>query len=163
LRCVSDTTLLIDLREGGLTRHAFRLSIAWMAPDVVLEELEAEHTARLLRLGLQRMELTGEQVEEVAVLAERYLGPSRPDLFGLVLAKAQDAILITGDRLLREAAEREGIPVHGTLWILDQLVDLEFVTRHQAAVALRRMVNRGRWLPKGDVAERLQRWRRAGV
>lgn len=113
--CVSDTTLLVDLREGGITRHIFRLPTTWLAPDVVLEaELEAGHAQRLLRLGLQKRELTGDQVEEVAVLAQRYLGPSRADLFCLVLAKAEHATLVTSDKSLREAAEQEGIPVHGT-------------------------------------------------
>ncbi len=161
--CVSDTTLLVDLQAGGITRHIFRLPTTWLAPDVVLEEeLEAGHMERLLRLGLQKRELTGDQVEEVAVLAQRYLGPSRADLFCLVLAKAEHATLVTSDESLREAAGHEGITVHGTLWILDQLVEHEHVTRPQAATALRRMVDNDRWLPATEVGERLRRWRRAG-
>ena len=88
--CVSDTTLLVDLREGGITRYIFRLPAVWLAPDVALdEELEADHAERLLRLGLQKRGLTGDQVEEVVTLAQCYLGPSRADLFCLVLAKAE--------------------------------------------------------------------------
>jgi len=134
----------------------------WLAPDVVLEEeLEAAHAERLLRLGLQKRELTGDQVEEVVVLAQRYLGPSRADLFCLVLAKAEHATLVTSDKSLREAAEQEGIPVHGTLWILDFLVRNDLVHRQQAAAALRRMVENNRWLPQEAVAERLRQWRRS--
>jgi predicted nucleic acid-binding protein len=123
------------------------------------EELEAGHAQRLLRLGLQKRELTGDQVEEVAVLAERYLGPSRADLFCLALARAEHATLVTSDKSLREAAEQEGIPVHGTLWILDLLVSNELVPRDQVATALRRMVENNRWLPQDAVAEHLRRWR----
>lgn len=160
--CVSDTTLLVDLREGGITRHVFRLPTVWLAPDVVLEEeLEAAHAERLLRLGLQKRELTGDQVEEVVALAQRYLGPSRADLFCLVLAKAEHATLVTSDKSLREAAEQEGIPVHGTLWILDFLVGNDLVPRQQAAAALRRMVENNRWLPQTEVDERLRQWRRS--
>jgi predicted nucleic acid-binding protein len=134
-----------------------------MSPDVVLEEeLETEHAERLLRLGLQKRELTGDQVEEVATLAKRYLGPSRADLFCLTLARVEHATLVTSDRGLREAAEQEGIPVHGTLWILDLLVRHELVPRRQAAAALRRMVESNRWLPQEEVAERLRQWRRSG-
>ncbi len=161
--CVSDTALLVDLREGGITRYIFRLPTVWLAPDVVLEEeLEAAHAERLLRLGLQRRELTGDQVEEVVALAQRYLGPSRADLFCLVLAKAEHATLVTSDKSLREAAEQEGIPVHGTLWILDFLVRNDLVPRQQAAAALRRMVENNRWLPQAEVDERLRQWRRSG-
>ncbi len=161
--CVSDTTLLVDLRQGGITRYIFRLPTVWLAPDVVLdEELEADHAQRLLRLGLKTRGLTGDQVEEVVILAQRYLGPSRADLFCLVLAKAEQATLVTSDKSLREAAEQEGIPVHGTLWILDLLVRHEIVPRQQAAAALRRMVENNRWLPQEEVAERLRQWRRSG-
>ncbi len=119
--CVSDTTLLVDLQAGGIIGQIFKLPTTWLAPDVVLEEeLEAGLMERLLRLGLQKRELIGDQVEEVTLLAQRYLGPSRADLFCLVLAKGERAILVTSDESLREAAGHEGIPVHGTLWILDQ-------------------------------------------
>jgi predicted nucleic acid-binding protein len=160
--CVSDTTLLVDLRAGGILRQVFKLSTTWLSPDVVLGEIETELAERLLRLGLQKRELSGDQVEEVAALAQHHLGPSRADLFCIVLAKAERATLVTSDKSLREAAAREGISVHGTLWVLDQVVKHGLVTRPQTAVALQRMVDNNRWLPASEVAEHLRRWRHGG-
>ncbi|NPV81898.1 MAG: hypothetical protein HPY52_16830 [Firmicutes bacterium] len=71
-------------------------------------------------MGLRNFELPGSQVLKVLELASKYRGPSRADLFALALAIALPGVLLISDKRLREAAENEGVPVHGTLWLLDE-------------------------------------------
>ena len=63
------------------------------------------------------------------------------------------ASLLTGDRHLRAAAEQEGVPVHGTLWLLDEMVRLAVVSPRLAAQALERMLERGSRLPLDECQE----------
>jgi len=156
--CVTDTNVWIDLDDAGLTDLIFRLPLNLQAPDVIVAELERPDGAVLVERGLQVRELTGSQVLEVARLARQYLRPSRSDLFALVLAKSEGATLLTGDRHLRSAAESEGVNVHGTLWLVDEMVEARLLEQREAAARLLRMVQAGRRLPTEEVKRRLKIW-----
>jgi len=134
---------------------ALRLPQELIAPDVVIEELHTPDGEDLVDLGLRVMELSGSQVLMVLDLAERYARPSRQDLFALVLSREIEAILLTGDGSLREAAEREGVQVHGTIWLLDQMVEHEIIDKQERAASLKLMVESGSRLPWEEIKARL--------
>ncbi|WP_461393353.1 DUF3368 domain-containing protein [Deferrisoma sp.] len=157
---VLDANVLIDLHRGGVLDAVFRLGVSLAAPDVVVAELRVPDGAALLGMGLASLELSPEQVREVAELIPRYPGASTNDIFALVLAKALAAPLLTGDRHLRRAAEDQGVAVHGTLWLLDEMVRAGVIRKSQAANALTRMLAHGRRLPKGECERRLRAWAR---
>lgn len=92
---------------------------------------------------------------KVADLAARYLRPSRQDLFALVLAETLGATLLTGDGALREAAREMGVEVHGTIWLLDQMMAHGIIDGQKRAQALRLMIDSGSRLPKDEVESRL--------
>lgn len=160
--CVTDTNVWIDLHTADLSDLIFRLPLRLLAPDVIVSELERPPGKDLTDRGLIVRELTGTQVGMVAQLAARYLQPSRTDLFALVLAQEDRAILLTGDRHLRLAAEQEGVEVHGTLWILDQMVNSTLLDPQDAARRLLQMEQAGRRLPAEEVKQRLKIWSGAG-
>jgi predicted nucleic acid-binding protein len=95
---------------------------------------------------------------EVVALRARYRRVSANDLFALVLARALGVTLLTGDRHLRKVAEQEGVEVHGTLSVLDEMVRLGVVAPAGAAEALERMLERGSRLPKAECRRRLRKW-----
>jgi predicted nucleic acid-binding protein len=155
LQCVTDTNIWIDLHRGDIIEKAFELQIELIAPDVVINELHNPGGEQLVGLGLQKRELSGPQVQMVLDIAERYAQPSRTDLFALILAREMNAVLLTGDSSLRNAAENEGIGVHGTLWLLDQMVEHSIINKKERAVSLRRMVAYGCRFPIEEVKARL--------
>ena len=157
---VTDANIWIDLHIGELINETFQLPLPLVAPDVIIAELKEPEGQALVSLGLQKEELSGEEVLQVAGLAARYPAPSRVDLFALVLAKARGGVLLTGDGHLRKAAEKEKVPVHGTLWILDELVQRLIVSPRNAAQALEKMRARGSRLPRAECELRLKKWRR---
>jgi predicted nucleic acid-binding protein len=156
---VVDTGVLIDLHAGGLLKAVFQLPLFLLAPDVLVAELQQPDGNLLLDYGLARIELSGAEVQEVYRLVALYQGPSVNDLFALALAKTLGASLLTGDRHLRAAAEQEGVPVHGTLCLLDEMVRLAVVPPRLAAQALERMLEHGSRLPLNECQERLERWK----
>lgn len=159
LMYVVDANILIDLHVGGLLSEFFRLPFRFVTPDVVVAELDEPDGETLVARGLERGEFSGEQVLQVIHLRGRYRQVSAQDLFALVLAQALDAILLTGDRHLRQVAEAEGIAIHGTLWVLDEMVGLGVVPPGRAAQALERMLAGGRRLPRAECQARMRRWR----
>ncbi len=157
---VVDSNVLIDLHKADLLSAAFSLPVTFGSPDVVLAELEVPSRKTLLELGLEERELAGEQVKAVVGLNSRHPKPSRIDMFVLQLAIAEDALLLTGDRDLREAARKEDVEVHGTIWLLDQLVQEAVVEPAMAALSLGRLLKTDppRRLPDQEVHRRLKSW-----
>lgn len=153
MRWVIDSNVLIDLHHEKLLRVVLSLPVNCLSVDVALAELERPSRDHLLELGMVECELSGEQVLSVVRLNEKYAKPSRIDMFLLQLAIAEDAVLLTGDLNLRYAAHKEGVEVHGTLWLLDYLLEQELIDPPRAADSLRRMmsVDPPRRLPAKEV------------
>ena len=156
--CVTDTNVWIDLRVGNLLDNVFELDARWLLPDLVGSELGTERKELLVEWGLEVRSLTGEEIEAVIRLNDAYSAPSRTDMATLIVARAEDGILVTGDGALREAAGEEDIEVHGTLWVVDALVDTEIVETAEAARALQLMMEADRRLPRDEVNQRVEAW-----
>lgn len=109
-------------------------------------------------LGLRRGELTGKQVLELVQLRRKYQQPSINDLSALVLAKALNIGLLTNDKSLRNTARQEGIQVHGTLWILDEMVRLQIIKNIKAVDVLRLMLDTGSRFPHDECQKRFTEW-----
>lgn len=158
-QCVLDTNVPIDFHRGGLLEVLFRLPYDFLAPDVIIAELEVPAGRALITLGLRSVSLSGEEVLEVLALADRHRRPSVNDLFALILARTRGATLLTGDRALRALAEAEGLEVHGSLWLLDALVRLKIATPWEASAGLNLMLAHGSRLPERECRLRIRRWR----
>ena len=157
--CVVDANVLVDLHVGGVLHQLAELPFDMVAPDVIVAELERPDRNTVLSAGLMEEALSPDQVLTVAAKVRQYDGVSTNDLFALVLAQAMGTTLLTGDSDLRTVARGEGVDVHGTLWVLDRMVELAIVTPTRAADALEAMLEAGRWLPRGESVERIDRWR----
>jgi len=157
---VTDSNIWIDFYFGELIEEVFKLPFQFIAPDVIVEELEQPSGKSLLSLGLEKRELTAELVSQVEKLTHMYPRPSINDLFALVLAKHLKIVLLTGDGELRKAARQEGVGVHGVLWLLDKVVQYQVIVPNKAAEALRKMLAHGSRLPQSEIQKRLRLWRK---
>jgi predicted nucleic acid-binding protein len=157
--CILDTSVLIDLHISGVHRKIFDMPYEFALPDVILDEFDQSQGKVLLQLGLQSLELSGDEVAFVERLAGYHQGISVQDLFALVAAVDRNAILITGDHQLRGLAEtRFGLKVHGTIWFLDEMIRFDILHPRLAAQALKKMINAGSRLPPDECAQRLRAW-----
>ena len=144
---VSDTTIFIDLQEGRLLKTIFQLPYQWMVPDILYEE-ELTTYRNLVDLGLQIGELNSHSsMPYVVKLVHQYKKPSRNDCFALALAKQEQCRLLTGDKDLRKAAEKEDVTVSGTIWIVNPLKAHTVITNSEAQKAYKMMRDNHRRLP----------------
>jgi predicted nucleic acid-binding protein len=155
---ISDANIIIDMNTGGLLRLMFRFDATFAVPDVLYEEeLRTDHP-ELLRLGFKRVELNEDTVAYAGRLVEkdRTLGASINDLLALALARQEECPLLTGDGRLRTAGQTEGIEVHGTLWLIEQMVRAGTMTVRQAEAGYAKMREAGRRLPWDEVDQQLR-------
>jgi hypothetical protein len=160
---VTDANIIIDLGAGGLLEEIFRIpEIEFCTPDVLYLEELAQHYGVLPGLGLKVLSQPAEAVEYVAQLRSRYRGPSTNDLFALAMARSLTCALLSGDRSLRVAAETEGVEIHGTLWLMERLLEARIVPIERVVVAYDAMKRDGSRLPWHEVEAQIGRWRQPG-
>ena len=162
---VNDASCLIDLHKARLL-HALRelphrlvVPLPIRASEVLT--LSAADWALMDARGLTTFDLPGEDVVQAMGYRMRNPGLSAND--SLCLATAQrfeDAVLLTGDRLLRNVAKRLEIDVHGVLWLHDLLVaaDAAPVLQLRAALEIWRD-DAAVFLPRAELERRLRRLR----
>jgi rRNA-processing protein FCF1 len=158
LKCVVDANLLIDLEFGRILIDFFKLPFIFITPREIFAELQTIDTTILARLGLRKSKTMDYQDLEAIRLRAIYRKTSFNDLLTLVTAKANGAMLLTGDRYLRIAAIQEKVLTHGTLWVLDEMVRLNIISPQQAAKALRLMLDNNRRLPIDECTVRFNEW-----
>lgn len=158
LLLVSDANILIDIEEGRLTPAVFRSPYEIAVPDVLFEYELRERHSHLLELGLRVKSLTAESIKKIESLTAQYPRPSRIDHSALALAIQEQCLLLTGDKDLRVAAQKEKVEVHGTLWIVEQLLNQKLIQPQHAKVSFDTMKAKGSRLPWGDVDVLLNKW-----
>lgn len=155
---ISDANILIDMECGGLLAPMFRLEYEFAVPDVLYDEELSEHHPEVIALGLGKIEVGADGVEYVERIVPEATrrGISRNDLLALALARQEDCLLLTGDSRLRTLAEEEGREVHGTIWLVGELVRVGRVRLPRVKRAYNAMRAAGRRLPQAEVEAQLQ-------
>lgn len=103
--------------------------------------------------------MNGDLVSEAYTLRQQYVQTSVNDLLALTLAKHENCQLLTGDKALRQVATKFNVEVHGTLWLVDQMINQGKITVEVARVSFQRMKNSGSRLPWKEIEKMLnERW-----
>ena len=135
----------------------FQLDYQFAVPDILFEEELKTHHDCCIDYGLCVLELGEIAVGYAIKFIEKYLKPSRNDLFALALAKHEECPLITGDRALRDVAENEEIEVHGTIWLIEQLALQKIIAMDAVKLAYSKMEKAQRRLPWDLVRKSIDR------
>lgn len=160
---VQDANVLIDLEIAGLFDLWFKTGIETHTTDLIRAELEkGSHTQAVSYFMSGQVVEHALSFDEIMVVSEleREVGSKAKfnDCSVLYLAMKLNAMLISGDKPLREAGKERRIEVHGTLWILDQLVERRLITGKVAASKLDYLRSQGRFLPESECQVRLKLW-----
>jgi len=155
LLIISDASVLIDIEHGNLTSAMFGLPWQFAVPDILFAEELAEQHGRLLQLGLISKTMDGNQVNEAYKLRQEYVQTSVNDLLALILAKHENCQLLTGDKALRKVAAKLNVEVHGTIWLVNQMVQQQKITVEVARVSFQYMKNSGSRLPWSKIEKML--------
>jgi predicted nucleic acid-binding protein len=156
---ILDTNICVDLFNGNLLESVLRLPGSFLLPDVIVAELKEPDGNSLISLGYTSLQLSPDAVQIVFQYTEQYRKPSRRDLFALAAAKTLNAILLTGDKDLRETAQNEHVDVHGLLWLLDLMFGAQIVSGLQLINALDNIISKGARLPKKEIQRLKEKWK----
>lgn len=157
---VSDANVLIDVAAGGIIDRVFRIpDFELCVPNVLFAEELAEQYPLLPSFGLQVLNMRGDLVMQAGVLRREFRQTSVNDLLALVLAEDLKCPLLTGDRALRHLARQRGNDVHGTIWIVRQLLEASLISVSKGEAAFESMRADGSRLPWVEAYEMLADFR----
>lgn len=162
----SDTNIWIDFLSIKRLELPFRLEYTFlMSKEVLLRELRSpvDLPEKLLVAGLQQVELDEAEYWLAMTYRSRYHRLSEADAVALAIAKNRAITLLSGDGALRKAAQTEDVPVRGTIWIFDELLQNKCISEEeyvQAMQDLKIQQTHGRRLPISEIDLRIQRFQR---
>ena len=159
---VSDTSVLIDIERAGLMAHLFALPHEFVVPDLLYDRELAPHGgADLVARGLRIEDLSGTEVQLAAQVRRQNGALSLPDAYAFSLARERGWTLLTGDGLLRILARRAQLPMHGVLWIFDEMEVHDVCSSDDLYDGLTALAQHPRCrLPRPEMDTRLLRYRR---
>lgn len=156
--CIIDANVIFDAVAGDILPEIFELGYRIITTNFVMGEIKTIPHSELISKGLIIQDMPGDLVEEIWKLRENHIELSIHDISVLVMASHTNAIMLSGDGALRIAAKKAEIPYHGTLWIMDKLVEKEIILPERAAEALQSMCDSDRWLPEEECRRRIRMW-----
>lgn len=160
---INDASCLIDLKKGQLLQPMMRLPFHFVVPYPIRETelltLTQDDWDILDTAGVETYDLGSDAVSKAFALKSEIPKLSANDCFCLVTALERDnAILLTGDGLLRSTAAERQVEVHGVLWIVDRLAELD-ISLNQLLVSALELWQQDRsvLLPDQEITSRLRR------
>ena len=164
---VNDTNVFIDLYEVGLLEEFFSLPWEVHTTNFVMLELlkEGQHDTIAKYKADQRLNVPVFEAEELMEIGNLYqqnlnkINLSFTDCSVWYYAKVNKYILLTGDRKLRTVSVFDGVDVHGVVYVFDNLVELEIISRQIAIEKLQQLYAINNRLPKEEIDKRINKWR----
>lgn len=161
---VSDTNVFIDLISVGLQEQFFLLPAEIHTTDMVVFEVtregQTEIMTDLIDKGFLKVKThTPEEMLPFFLAEHRKYNLSPADYSVLTYSKNNGYVLLTGDGKLRKAALSEGVEVHGSIYVISQMVEHHILSELQAAEILETLKNNNQRLPKGQLDFLIKKWR----
>lgn len=159
----SDTNIWLDFYFINRLELPFYLPYTYlMSEDALNEEVLFTDNLKdkLLTLGLCAINISSEEFDLALEYAREYPKLSTHDCTALAISKHNNIMLLTGDKSLRTAAKRENVDIVGTLGILDQLFDGNFINEMEFEYCLKELERLNKKivrLPDNEIKKRLDK------
>ena len=126
--CCIDANILFDFIAGDIFDLLFLLPFDFHTPDIVANEISGSYSERqLMQLGLKILALDDSEVLEIFTLKQEHTGLSVEDVSVYFLSRKHGTMILSNDGPLRELADASRIEYHGTLWLLEEMVQGEIL------------------------------------
>ncbi|MFK8005098.1 MAG: DUF3368 domain-containing protein [Saprospiraceae bacterium] len=160
---VTDANIFIDLFELKLLSLFFELDLDIYTTQEVLLECDKIQREQL-QLFIKNKKLIVKNISDADALKMESMtfnkGLSEPDKSVLFVAKNENGMVISGDKLIRKWCQKNKIEVHGILWVLDEINQAQLISSQEVIEKLETLLQFNFWLPTIAANELLERWRK---
>jgi len=160
---VNDASILIDLMKINLSDEFFRLPFKMHTTDLVSAEVTDENVLRfqqyIKKKKIQIWSFSDKEFEEVLKIKSDNPPLSMADCSCFWLCRQLSGTLLTSDGRLRRSASEKDIPVHGILWVFDNLISEKEISIGEAESKLKDLMDINPRLPRNECRKRLKKWK----
>jgi len=163
---VTDACIFIDVINLQLTSKFFGLDLDIHTTLDVINELyisqqqilEGYNASNRLTVHV----LTGE--EQISLMSESYPKALTPEDRSVVfIAQKLEAIILSSDKPVRTYAKRLSIEYHGMLWMFDQLMTQNLITKVEACIKIQALISsnliyKNNAELQAEITKRLKAW-----
>ncbi|MBR1508005.1 MAG: hypothetical protein IJ619_08400 [Eubacterium sp.] len=156
----SDTNIWLDFYVIDRLNLPFKLEFVYlMHYETVDKEVISppELCDLLLEYGLQKTEMSFDKYYYVPMLESKYPKLSKYDRIALSIAKHRKIPLLTGDKPLRSAAQKEGVNVLGSIGLVDEMIKNNIISEEEGLKCFRGFLeHKERRLPEDELKQRIK-------
>lgn len=158
---ITDANIFIDLFSLGIMDQLFLLELEIHTTADVLDELDEDQLALLQERAangdMHVYSMNSDEMEEVTDLGLSN-ALSRTDKSIYYYSIKLECLVLTGDKKLRQTVEESGCEVHGIVWIFDQWVGGQVMSKEEAAEKLQDLIKDNPFLPLAECQQRIDHW-----
>ena len=161
---ITDACFLIDLIDIDLFEEFIGLGYQVHITSSVFAELEGDEYVKPVAKCIRQKKIflykltAADQAALEKLMRKHSSRLSEPDCSCLYLAKEINATILTCEKLLTKVAKNLDLDVHGSLWLLDRLLDASLITKRIAYRKLKDLMSINPRLPVIECQKRLKRW-----
>lgn len=163
---IHDANVLIDLLDLGLLDRALDMPYSMETTDLVRFEVQASDQKRALTVCIEEGKLsviasTARQVLAIHSIHIEHTRLSLADCSVVFHALDRSGIVLSGDGRLRGEAETMRLEVHGTPWVLNQMVEHRILDPNEAIDKLEFLMAINKRLPRKECVRLMEAWKRS--
>jgi rRNA-processing protein FCF1 len=149
---ITDASVFFDLYKIELLPEFFGLDIEIYTTDFIFNEILQSDERSLFETfcrsnKLKIIVIDETEREKISEMNLCFGNKSLADRTAIFKAKQMDCILLTCDKKLTKEAKRQGIEVHGSIWIVCQLLENKKLEPDIAIDRLELLKETNSWLP----------------
>jgi predicted nucleic acid-binding protein len=153
---VTDTNILFDIISIGALPEFFSLDYEICTTELVIEEIIESDQKEAIEVFIRAKEIyvigfSSEEIGEIQSFSTSKTFKGITDKSVLWKSYQLKCPLLTGDKKLRKEAEANGIDVHGTIWVIDTLVENGLIDRFKGIELLERLKSVNSSLPFDEI------------
>ena len=159
---ITDTNILFDVIKIGALPEFFSLDYEICTTVFVMQEIlpfpQKEMVETFIRAKKMIVyDFSAEDIEEVQNFNTGRDLKRFTDKTVIWKALQLNCPMLTGDQRMREVAEKLNIEVHGSIWIIDELVTKKLISSDKAVQLLEQLFRTNSRLPKDEIEKRINK------
>lgn len=164
---ITDTNILFDIISIGALPEFFSLDYEICTTVFVIQEIKQSDQKEAIEVFVQAKELSviefdSDEIIEIEefITSKNFKGIT--DKSVLWKSVKLNCPLLTGDRKLRSEAENQGVEVHGTIWVIERLVEKNLISLAKGVHLLVTLKQANSSLPFDEIDKLIRKYRISG-
>lgn len=160
---LTDTNVFFDIIEINALPEFFSLPYEICTTDFVVDEVLRSHQKEQIEIFIRAkkltvFKLTDIDVDEVKAFQTTRIFKGLTDKTVLWKAKQLNSPLLTGDGKLRKEAQEQGIKVHGSIWVIENLAINQLIEKSNAVILLEKLKETNNSLPIDEIDKLIKKF-----